>query len=129
MNNTEKKFYTTYKEAVNWLNNDFVLCNNITEVDPSIYDNMRFNYFNENDEPKYIFQCYITNANNTDVEYLEKHFGLLFTYSNLLDCFILCVDHLGTSWEFVHCEVLTYDNDDNNYPHIKSYKELTGQEF
>lgn len=126
----EKTFYTTYNEAVNWLGNSYVLCNNITEVDQSIWDNARFStYDEESDSYKEIFQYYITDASASDVEYLEKHFGLLFTYSDMLDCFILCVDHFGTSWKYVHCEVLTYGNNDNYYPHIKSYKELTGQEF
>ena len=127
---TETTFYTTYKEAANWLGNSFILCNNIAEVDQSIYDNMRFNYYDE-DTNSYneIFQYYITDASQSDVEYLEKHFGLLFAYSEMLDCFILCVNHLGTRWNYVHCKVLTYGNEDNNYPHIKSYKELTGQEF
>lgn len=123
-----KKFYTTYSEAVNWLNNDFIILNNITEIDPTIWENMRFSeYDEENDSYKEIFQYFITNADESDVEYLEKHFGLLFTYSNLLDKYVLCVDHCGTSWDYVHCEVLTYNEE--NFPHCKSYKELTGQEF
>lgn len=123
-------FYTTYKEAVNWLHNDFVLCNNIANIDPTIYDNMRFKYYDEDtDSYKDIFQWYITDATQDDVEYLEKHFGLLFSYSELLDTYILCVDHLGTNWGYVHCPVLTYGNEDNNYPRVKSYKKLTGQEF
>ena len=44
-----KTFLTSYKEAVNWLHNDYVLCNNIPNIDESIWDNMEFNYFNEND--------------------------------------------------------------------------------
>jgi hypothetical protein len=125
---TKETFYTTYSAAVKWLNNEFILCNKIAEIDSSIYENMRFpDYDEENDSYKEVFQWYLTNADESDVEYLEKHFGLLFTYSDLLDCFVLCVDHLGTSWNYVHCEVLTYNEE--NYPHIQSYKELTGQEF
>ena len=124
-----KRFYTTYSEAVHWLHNSLVLCNNIPEVDISIYENMRFSDYDE-DTNSYteIFQWYITNCNTSDVEYLEKHFGLLFTYSDKLDCYILCVDHYGTSWDYVPCEVLTYDKDEY-CPHIKSYEELTGQNF
>lgn len=129
MTNTENKtFYTTYKEAVNWLHNDFVLCNNISEVDESIYDNMRFSdYDEENDSYIEIYQWFITDCNESDVEYLEKHFGLLFTYSDKLDCYILCVDHFGTSWDYVACEVLTHGEELS--PCIKSYEELTGQNF
>jgi hypothetical protein len=128
--NKKETFYTTYAEAVNWLNNSLILCNNITEIDTSIYDNMRFSdYDEESDSYTEIYQWYITDCSEGDVEYLEKHFGLLFTYSDLLDKYILCVDHYGTSWKYVHCEVLTYGNEDDMYPHIKSYKELTGQDF
>ncbi len=95
---------TTYAIAVNWLNNDFVLCNNITEVDPSIFDNMRFDELNEYGDPIDIYQYYITDASQDDVEYLEKNFNLKFTYSDLLDSFVLCVDHWGTGWDYVSCD-------------------------
>ena len=96
----------------------------------SVYDNMRFqDYDEETDSYTEIYQWFISDCSEDDVEYLERNFGLLFTYSDLLDKYILCVDHFGTSWDYVHCEVLTYGNGDGMYPRIKSYKELTGQEF
>lgn len=117
-------FATNYKVAVNWLNNSFVLCNNIAEVDESIFENCRFSLFyyedengetyeNEDEIPENvefweketeIFQWFITDASEDAVKFLEKHFGLLFTYSNKLDCFVLCVDHFGTSWDYVRCD-------------------------
>jgi hypothetical protein len=27
-----------------------------------------------------------------------------YLYSDLLDLYILCVDHYGTSWDYVYCE-------------------------
>lgn len=42
-----KTYKTNYSVAVNWCNNALILCNNITEIDPSIYDNMRFELFDE----------------------------------------------------------------------------------
>ena len=103
----KKKFYTTYNIATHWLDGGLVLCNNITEIDPSIYDNFRFNYYDdENDEYIEIYQYFITNWDDSEIEYLEKTFNLLFTYSEKLDCFILCVDHLGTMWQSVPCEVI-----------------------
>ena len=125
---TKEEFYTTYREAADWCNNSYILCNNITMVDSSVYDNARFNFCDEDDNPVEIFQWYLTDAGESDVEFLEKHFGLLFTYSDKLDCFVLCVDHLGTRWDSVPCELLTYskENWDNyNCPHCKSYDELT----
>lgn len=32
-----KTYKTNYSVAVNWCNNALILCNNITEIDPSIY--------------------------------------------------------------------------------------------
>ena len=124
---TTKITYTTYKEAVNWLNNSFVLCNNIVEVDQSIYDNMLFNYYDEESDSYIdIFQWFITDCNESDVEYLQKYFDLKFTYSNMLDCYILCVDHFGTSWDYVACPV---NNVDGYTPKVKSYEELTGYKY
>lgn len=125
MTNETKTTYTTYKEAVNWLHNSFVLCNNIQDIDQSIYDNIRFNYFDEDDEPMEIFQWYITDCSQSDVEYLEKYFSLKFTYSDMLDCYILCVTHWGTSWDYVACPV----NQGECTPKVRSYKELTGYDY
>ena len=125
----EALFYTTYSEAIKWLHNDFVLCNNIVNVDDSIYDNMRFSYYDDEDDSYIdIYQWFITDCNKGDVEFLEKYFGLLFTYSDKLDCYILCVDHWGTSWDYVHCPVYG-DKASGDYPHCKTYKELTGYEY
>ena len=116
-----KTFRTNYKVAVNWLGNSFVMCNNMPEVDESIYENMRFNcsYLTDDDGNQYadynevpedvevyennvdIYQWFITDCTESAVEYLEEHFGLLFTYSEKLDCYILCVDHWGTGWDYV----------------------------
>lgn len=126
----KQPYYTTYAEAVHWLRNNYILLNNIVDIDNSVYDNMRFqDYDEETDSYTEIYQWFISDCNEDDVEYLERNFGLLFTYSDLFDKYILCVDHFGTSWDYVHCQVLTYGNEDDMYPRIKSYKELTGQEF
>lgn len=96
---------TTYRIATHWLGNSYVLANNITQ-DTSVFDNMRFDFYDEDGDPMDIYQWYITDANESDVEWLEKTFGLLFTYSELLDCFVLCVPHFGTGWDYVPCDIL-----------------------
>ena len=105
---------TDYKTAAHWLHNSLILCNNIVKVDNAIIDNARFDWFDEDDNQTEIYQWYLTDCSLSDVEYLEKHFGLLFTYSDLLDCFILCVDHFGTCWAGVSCET-----DLDNAPELK----------
>ena len=98
-------FATTYRTAVDWLNMNRVLCNNIPEVDPSVLDNMRFDYYDEDqDEYMEIYQWYLTSLSLWDVEFLENHFGLHFTYYDLLDVFVLCVPHWGTGWDGVYWE-------------------------
>jgi len=100
---TKLNLSTTYKTATNWLNGSLILCNEI-QNDPTFWDNCRFNLFDDNDNPVDIFQTYLTNYSQSDVEFLEEHFNLLFSYSDKLDLFVLCVDHYGTSWDYVHCD-------------------------
>lgn len=135
----KKLYHTNYSVAVNWCNNALVLCNNIPEIDDSVWDNFEpvpdLGYepkYDKNGEeiilkclecgeelewvghnwqcpecdyghidPDDIFQWFITDCSESDMEYLRDTFGLLFTYSNLLDCYILCVTHFGTGWDYV----------------------------
>jgi hypothetical protein len=96
--------FISYSEAVKRFNNSLILCNNIAEIDPSIFDNIRFSLDDEDGNPRDIYQYYLTDCSRYDVEYLSEWFGLLFTYSDMLDCFVLCVDHFGTSWRGVMIE-------------------------
>lgn len=99
-----KKYLTNYRVATKWLNNSYVLCNNIPNIDQTIWDNMLFELYDENDNAVDIYQWYISDASTSDVDYLRETFGLKFAYSELLDCYILCVDHYGTAWDYVYCE-------------------------
>lgn len=101
-------YSTNYSVAAHWLNNALIMCNDIAEIDPSVYDNMRFSIFEE-DEDGYenqldIYQWFLTDCSKFDVEFLEKHFDLKFTYSDLLDLYVLCVTHYGTGWDYVYWE-------------------------
>lgn len=130
------KYFTTYRIATHWLRNSFILCNEIAE-DESIWENCRFNLYEDEEEtqPVDIYQYYLTDASESDVEYLEKTFGLKFSYSNKLDLFVLCVDHCGTGWDYVGCPILDdelvkiwgdkilYD-DSCNPPHFEENRQL-----
>lgn len=96
--------FISYADAVKRFNNSFILCNNIVEIDSEIVDNMMFSLEDEDGNYREIMQWFITDCTSEDVEYLSKWFGLLFTYSPMLDCYILCVDHWGTSWDSVMIE-------------------------
>ena len=127
--------YTTYRIATKWLNNNYILCNNIPEIDESILENCRFNFEDEDGNTREIFQYFITDASESDVEWMEQNFPeLLFTYSDKLDCFVLCVDHCGTGWDYVATPVsdelvetwgdkILY-NDSCNPPMIKTSREF-----
>lgn len=125
--------YTTYRIATKWLNNNYILANSIAEEE-GFFDECRFNLYDEYDNFIDIYQYYITDASLDDVEYLEKTFGLKFSYSNKLDCFVLCVDHYGTSWDYVSCEILNDEilkyspeieyNDSCNPPMIKTIRKF-----
>lgn len=98
-------YTTNYKVATTWLNNSYVLCNEIVNIDSeSIWDNAEFEVYDEESESyREIFQFFITDCTEWDKTFLQEHFGLLFSYSTLLDKYILCVDHYGTSWDYVSC--------------------------
>lgn len=79
-----------------------------TESEEKEYEEIesRFDNYKEelNEYNEDIFQWFLTDCTESDVEYLESTFGLLFTYSEMLDLYILCVDHYGTCWDYVECD-------------------------
>ena len=141
MGNYEKEQgWASYRTIVEYFVGDIVLCNNIVEVDPSVYDNLLLEdntkYYNEdgeeitedqyyednnayceNDTPE-IFQWYLCNVSSYEKEQAEKA-GLIFSYSDKLDCDVLCVDHWGTSWDYVltNCKLV------NDYEELKKEEE------
>lgn len=104
MTNQKEKQYITYDKAVKGLS--LILCNNIAEIDQSFWDNIRFELDDEEGNQIEIYQYFLCDASQSDIEYLEKRYGLLFSYSDLIDCFVLCVDHYGTLWSGVDIEIL-----------------------
>ena len=125
--------FTTFNIATHWIDGGLVLCNNIAEIDESIWGNERFSTEDEEGNQVEIFQYFLTSWSESDVEWLEKAFGLLFTYSDKLNCFVLCVDHWGTMWDSVPCEVLNEEwakinkdlliTDENQHPKFKKVRE------
>lgn len=110
MKNNKQTFESNYKIFANFLG-DMVMCNNIPEIDPSVYDNARFNWVEEIEEEDgetyehetEVYQWFLLAASESDIEYAEKVFpDALFTYSDKLDLFVLCVDHWGSSWSIVN---------------------------
>ena len=101
------KVYISYRNAIKYFNNSFVLCNNITEIDESIFYS-DYNIINDGfyESEQEIFQYFITDCTEWDAKYLNKYFGIQFLFSEKLDCYVLPVFHYGTSWDYVSVEVL-----------------------
>jgi hypothetical protein len=102
-----KKTYISYRKAIKYFNNDFVLCNNLPEIDDSIFYS-DYNIVNEDfyESEQEIFQYFICSCTEWDAKYLNTFFGIQFLFSEKLDCYILPVFHYGTSWDYVRVEVL-----------------------
>lgn len=97
----------SYRTLVDMFIGDILLCNNICEVDSSVYDNMGFSdYDEENGCYIDIYQYYL--CDTSCKEELEKY-GFLFSYSDMLDLDVLCVDHFGTSWDYVLTDCPIFD--------------------
>ena len=81
---------------------DMVLCNSIIDIDASVYDNMEIN---ENIDVLEIYQYYLLGINSSHKEWIQKKYpSLIFSYSEKLDLYVLCVDFIGMSWEDVKIE-------------------------
>lgn len=93
-----EKGKASFKTIVERFVGDIVLCNNLPEIDQSVIDNLvGDDVFDENLE---IYQWYLCNLTEWEKQQCEKC-GLIISYSDLLDCDVLCVNHFGTSWDYV----------------------------
>lgn len=129
--------FASYRTIIECFIGDIVLCNNIAQVDDSVYENLNIEerYYNENDEEitedEYfngdnaycdnsipdIYQFYLCNVSSYEEEQL-KNAGVLLSYSDMLECDVLCVDHFGTSWDYVLTDVKLFDT----YEELKAYE-------
>lgn len=98
----------SYKRIIDRYISDLVLCNNIENLEPyeELWDNMQNSY-----EDIEIYQYYVCNLTEFEKEKLLEY-GIILSYSNVLDVDVLCVDHFGTSWDYVMTDVKWTDNYD-----------------
>ena len=139
MGNYEKEQgYASYRAIVERFIGDIVLCNNIADIDQSIFDNMENDieyideegnyrtheeYINDNEgkieaEHVEIYQYFLCNLSTYEKE-LCLSAGLIISYSDMLECDVLCVNHFGTSWDYVLTDVPLFDT----YEELKAYEE------
>ena len=87
----------SYRRVIDRYISDLVLCNKIEEIDSNIFDNMSI-YEEE------IYQYYLCNLSEFEKEKL-KEYGIILSYSNILELDVLCVEHYGTSWDYVMTDI------------------------
>lgn len=111
----ENKFDKTcsYMQAIDSLRINFVLLNEITEIDEFIWDSFLTDYpefcydYEETEDHEIIelpevYQWFITDADTWHVKFAKEHFsGVYFVYSEKLNKYMLAVTHYGTSWSYV----------------------------
>lgn len=101
LNEEEKKSgYISYGKIIDRYIGNKVLCNNIENIDNTIWDNLNSN-FSEDTE---IYQYFLCNLSDFETEILNN-MGIILSYSNLLECDVLLVDHYGTNWDYVLSDV------------------------
>ena len=117
----------SYGRLVNRLIPNMVLCNSIEELDCDLFSNMiigDINYYIDNEgnyrtqeeyeedttgeiyeETEVIYQYYLCDLSEWDLDYLKELGGVLLAYSNMLDLYVLMVNHYGTSWDYVMTDI------------------------
>lgn len=109
--------YASYKTIIEYYIGDLVLCNNITDIDENVLCHLICGYNMDECDPLEIYQYYLCHISEYDKEELQK-IGILISYSDMLECDVLCVDHWGTSWDYVLTDVKLFDT----YEELKEYE-------
>ena len=106
MRKEDGRRFTSYYAACRMIQN-MIRCDEVTDIDPTLLDNLDFSLELEDGSERGIYMYYITDCDYDDVQRLERTFSdMLFAYCHSLDKWILCVDHFGTPWQSVEVEVL-----------------------
>lgn len=105
----------SYARAIKNLVGDIVLCNNIANIDYDIFSNIiNDNYYDKDDEEyedNEFYQYYLCNLDEWQKNRL-KETDVIISYSDVLDCDVLMVDHYGTSWDYVMTNIEWTENID-----------------
>lgn len=112
LNEEEKKRNKiSYKRLINRITNNLILCNNIVNIDNNIFDNIAVGEIPEDSE---IFQYFIIDVDEWTIEKLQnkKCYDVIIAYSEILENYVLMVDHFGTSWDYVMTDIEPTENID-----------------
>ena len=95
----------SFRNVLRGLNiyDNLLLCNNIVNVEEYLFDDVVAGDFDYEDDVE-IYQYYLFNCSDYDLERIKEDTDLLVFYSEKLDLYVLGVTHFGTSWDYVFCD-------------------------
>lgn len=102
---------TTYADAVSSISN-MVLCNEIAKIDDDVFFENVCEATDEGDYFMDVYQYYITDCSDADVDYLRSRYELRFAWCEKLSVWVLLVTHCGTAWSYV--DWVDHDEDDDS---------------
>ena len=98
-------YYIDYYSAIHWLNPGLVPIygNTLYKIDPDFeFQNCQED---EDGNPTEIFEYILTTFSDDDIKWMQEHFpDIIFGHSEVLDTWIIGVDHFGTMWSGVWTE-------------------------
>lgn len=106
----------SYRTLIEFLFTDMILANELpktlaTKCDEFLEDNIIAGsvYDYENDYYIDIYQYFIVDFSNYAYKFIQKYFAdsndIILFYSDILDIYVLGVDHFGTSWDYVLTDI------------------------
>lgn len=99
-----KRQYKKYAEFAK--DYEMILCNEIEKIEPYLFENIIvWDLYDEDGEMKDIFQFYFIAVWEYDLKYIANHYpDVIIARSEMLDVYVLLVDHVWTSWDYVDTE-------------------------
>lgn len=115
----------SYASLCNRFFDNMILCNDIYKADPNLELITGVDYDEENEEYIDIYQYFIVsiNTNEEDIERFNYDNDIILYYSELLDVYILGVQHFGTSWSYVETGVEMTQNFDKYWNSLNAEEE------
>lgn len=100
----------SYKTLINYLFNDnLILCNDIEKLFYTTVDNNFIEPIPEvgEDYSENIYQYFIVDFPNFNLDFMKKYCqnNIILYYIDFLGIYVLGVDHLGTSWNYVLTDI------------------------
>lgn len=101
-----EQVFVSFQKAIQWLNGNYIQVPSKVELlDKDVFALVQCRAEDE------ICQYYMVDWTQSEVEYMQNCFTGFnaIAYSDVLDMYILGIDHCGTSWNYVEVEVTNED--------------------